>query len=570
MAVSEYKAKLPLSVLIPAKNEAANIEKCLGSVAWADEVYVVDSSSDDGTARIAKRNGATVVDFEWDGRGPRKKNWALMNLPWKHEWVLILDADEEVTPELREEIRDVLRHGTSHSGFLVRYFYSFLGRSMRHGDRLWKPVLLRHARARFEDVHVPEVTAYDVELHEHPRIEGTVGRLRSVMVHRDMATKNHFFDRHNTYSDWEALLLTKYRNRERDKEIQGKMFGTPIERRRFAKRLFLSLPGRPLNYFLYSYVLRGGFLDGRAGFIYNVLKSFYWYQIGVKEYELRLREQRERNRPPSNGGKGDSKRKQIDFYREEVDPEEEITRPGCYPRPVKYLLENKIEETWRLFGNHEREGGRRVETVLVVCCGSGMESEMIAKWGKKVVALDLSIDAVKRARVRAQRNSVHYTALAGDVEKLPFPDRSFDLVFVHDGLHHIPDPYAGVREMLRVARQGILVAEPADGILTRLAVKLGVSDLYEEAGNYVYRLDIERLAAVFQESEVHKWMFQRGLVYYQPWTFRIYRLFEPQPFYWLFRLGFRVSNLFLGRWGNALRAVAWKEESRSAAGPFLH
>src|SRR5258706_7647077 len=95
-------AKAPLSVLIPTKNEEKNILKCLESVSWASEVYVVDSHSTDGTVQIAERQGATVVDFTWDGKGPRKFNWALEHLPWKNEWVLVVDADEEVTSSLRD------------------------------------------------------------------------------------------------------------------------------------------------------------------------------------------------------------------------------------------------------------------------------------------------------------------------------------------------------------------------------------------------------------------------------------------------------------------------------------
>ena len=141
---------------------------------------------------------------------------------------------------------------------------------------------------QFEQVRVPEITAYDVELHEHPMVRGPVGRLNSPMIHNDFENLHHHFDRHNTYSDWEALLRTHYRDRNSAEEIAPRLFGSELERRRFMKRLFLNLPLKPWIYFFYSYLLRGGFLDGRAGFIYNVLKSFYWYQISIKVYEARL------------------------------------------------------------------------------------------------------------------------------------------------------------------------------------------------------------------------------------------------------------------------------------------
>lgn len=278
---------VPVSVLIPTRNEEANIQKCLKSLAWADEIWVVDSHSTDGTAHMAESLGAKVVLFRWDGRGSRKKNWALDNLEWKHEWVLIVDADEEVTPELRDEIAVAITR-PEYEAYRVPYHYYFLGRLLRHGDPLWKLVLFRHAAIRFESLDVPDVTGYDVELHEHPLVRGATGRLRSPMVHHDMADLHHHFQRHNIYSDWEALLRTRYRERIREREISPHLFGSAMERRRFFKRLFLSCPGKPFTYFFYSYVLRLGFLDGRAGFIYNALKAMYWYETSVKEYEIRL------------------------------------------------------------------------------------------------------------------------------------------------------------------------------------------------------------------------------------------------------------------------------------------
>lgn len=277
--------RMGVSVLIPARNEERNIEKCLRSVQWSNDIYVVDSCSSDRTVELASQMNAHMVDFKWNGSGPRKKSWALANLPWKHEWVLIVDADEEVTPELASELNEVIQ-STDVAGFLVKYRYYFLGRPLRHGAPLWKLILVRHARTHYEQMKVPEVTSYDVELHEHPIVDGTIGRLRAIMVHRDNEDMHHFLSRHNIYSDWEALLRTKYRDAQWDDVVNARPFGNATERRRWLKRVFLATPGKPWLYFLYSYILRLGFLDGRPGFIYNVLKSFYWYQITIKEYEL--------------------------------------------------------------------------------------------------------------------------------------------------------------------------------------------------------------------------------------------------------------------------------------------
>lgn len=557
------KLKVPLSVLVPTRNEEPNIRKCLESLEWANDVCVVDSNSRDRTADIARKMGARVFTFRWKG-GQRKYSWSLQNVPWRHEWLLIVDADEEVTPGLREEIAAVVQSQTPQAGFLIRFHYYFLGRVMRHGDPLWKLILFRHRLARIEVRDVPEINSQmDVELHSYPILQGSLGRLRHPMIHRDLADLHHHFERHNTYSDGEALLRTRYCHRSLEREVRPRLLGTPVERRRFLKRLFLALPGKSWIYFFYSYVLRCGFLDGRPGFIYNVLKSFYWYQIGIKEYEIR---QRALSAPAAENAGAPARERdaQKEFYREKVDPEEEITRPRCYPRPVQYLLDFKIRTAWEML-NGDAPARNASERVLVVCCGSGMESEMVARAGRRVIAIDLSHEAALRARERARRYGVVLDLVVGDASKLPFRDAAVEHVFVHDGLHHLPDAYQGAREMLRVASRAVLIAEPADAALTHLAIRLGISGRYEQAGNYVYRLQRKKLVEVFREAGAREWRFRRHLIYYQPWTYPIYRALERPLLFPLFHAGFHVLNFFFGRWGNSLRAVAWKAEATQAS-----
>ena len=285
---------VPLSVLIPTKNEEKNICKCLESVSWADEIYMVDSCSTDRTVEIAQSMGVKVVNFVWDGLGPRKLNWSLKNIAFCHEWLLVVDADEEPSAALREEIATRVIPGKEpYAAYLIPYHYYFLGKLLKHGDPLRKLVLFKPGLAYYERREVPGMDAYDLEMHCHPIVNGKIGHLNSPMVHRDFDNLHHHFARHNVYSDWEALLRTRYRHRNFEREIRPRFFGSAVERRRFLKRFFLSLPGKPGVYFFYSYVLRGGFLDGRPGFIYNVLKAFYWYQISIKKYEIGLRERSE-------------------------------------------------------------------------------------------------------------------------------------------------------------------------------------------------------------------------------------------------------------------------------------
>src|SRR5689334_5163848 len=101
-------SRVPVSVVIPTKNEAQNLPRCLGCVHWADEIFVVDSQSSDGSPEVAAQHGAEVVQFEFNGTWPKKKNWALENLPFRHEWVLILDADEVLPPAAETEFREVI------------------------------------------------------------------------------------------------------------------------------------------------------------------------------------------------------------------------------------------------------------------------------------------------------------------------------------------------------------------------------------------------------------------------------------------------------------------------------
>jgi len=283
------EVKVPISVIVPTRNEERNIRQCLESVKWVDEIFVVDSKSTDRTIEIAKEYTDNVVTFHWNGKWPKKKNWALEKLPFSHEWVLFLDADEQVTPGLAGEIRQLVFNGSEFSGFLVEYDFYFLGKLLKHGVLLLKYVFFKHRLGRFEKIDIPEVTDCDVEIDEHPVIKGKVGKLKNKMIHHDFKDLHHFFHRHNIFSDWEAHLRSYETKRNKEKEIKASLFGSQVERRRFLKELFFKLPGRPLIYFLYSYVIRGGFLDGKAGYIYNVLKAFYYFSVDIKLYEERLR-----------------------------------------------------------------------------------------------------------------------------------------------------------------------------------------------------------------------------------------------------------------------------------------
>ncbi|MEM9768784.1 MAG: glycosyltransferase family 2 protein [Cyanobacteria bacterium P01_D01_bin.71] len=283
-------SKLPVSVLIPAKNEEANLPACLASVARADEIFVVDSQSEDDSATICEEYGAQVMQFHFNGRWPKKKNWSLENLPFKHDWVLIVDCDERITDELWDEIAEAIQK-PGYSGYYLNRRVFFLGKWIRFGGKYpdWNLRLFRHARGRYENLNTEEIrNTGDNEVHEHVVIDsGEVGYLKNDMLHIDFRDLYHWLQRHNRYSNWEARVYYNILNgMEEDGTIGANLFGDSVQRKRFLKKIWVRLPFKPMLRFVLFYFIRLGFLDGRAGYIYGRLLSQYEYQIGVKLFEI--------------------------------------------------------------------------------------------------------------------------------------------------------------------------------------------------------------------------------------------------------------------------------------------
>lgn len=287
--MSSNSAKVPISVLIPAKNEESNLPACLESVSRADEVFVVDSQSEDRSCEIAESYGANVVQFHFNGRWPKKKNWSLDNLPFKNEWVLIVDCDERITPELWDEIAEVVDRNDKDGYYLNRRVF-FLGKWIRHGGKYpdWNLRLFKHKVGRYENLSTEAVpNTGDNEVHEHVVLPTQAGYLQNDMLHIDFRDIYHWLARHNRYSNWEARVYYNLLNgKSDDGTIGAKLFGDSVQRKRFLKKIWVRLPFRPALRFLLFYVFQLGFLDGRAGYIYGRLLSQYEYQIGVKLYEL--------------------------------------------------------------------------------------------------------------------------------------------------------------------------------------------------------------------------------------------------------------------------------------------
>jgi len=276
---------VPVSVIVPVKNEAENLRRCLPALAWADEVFVVDSQSTDATAQVAREHGAHVVQFHFNGTFPKKKNWALENLPFRNEWVLIVDADEVVIPPLATEIARRTAANEA-DGFYVNMKYYFLGRRIRHCGyaEAWNLRLFRHRLGRYEKMPVrPGSATGDNEAHEHVELRGKALRLVHELDHHAYQTIAVWVEKHNRYACWEAEMFERFLH---EPIPEGIGFAKQFKRR--LKKVYLRLPMRYLIRFFYAYVLRLGFLDGRPGLVFCTLLAFYDFLAWANVYERRV------------------------------------------------------------------------------------------------------------------------------------------------------------------------------------------------------------------------------------------------------------------------------------------
>jgi glycosyltransferase involved in cell wall biosynthesis len=284
MSPAPSDERVPVSVIVPIKNEAANLERCLGSVSWADEIFVVDSRSSDGSIEIAERNGARVVQFDFSGTWPKKKNWALENLPLNNEWVFILDADEVLPDEARAEFSDAIASGGDLAGYWINRRFMFMGRWLRHAYYPnWNLRLFRHALGHYEKLTDAATNSGDNEVHEHVVVKGRTARLRCEMDHYAFPSVDVFVEKHNRYSNWEARVAADDQLAGSSVELRSETVG----RRRKLKLLSHHLPFRPLLRFLYVYIWQKGFLDGIEGYYFARLHAVYELLSVAKTYELR-------------------------------------------------------------------------------------------------------------------------------------------------------------------------------------------------------------------------------------------------------------------------------------------
>lgn len=281
---------VPLTVLVTTRNEEANVERCLASVhGFADQVFVLDSESEDGTVAIAQRY-AEVRTLAYDHSRiiPWIFQWGLDNLPIHNEWVLILEADQAVTPELKQELAALLaRPDVQEDGFYIRRRQIFRGKPLRFGGYGGKVLLKLFRRSR---------SGLDpVEQDTRVYVRGPVGRLAAPLEewNKKEDAIQFYLQKHLRYAEAFAREELERRRRRLPWKATPRLFGTPDERILWMKDRYYRMPlyVRPVLYFVYRYFFLLGILDGKTGFLFHTLQAFWFRLIVDARLEELLRDE---------------------------------------------------------------------------------------------------------------------------------------------------------------------------------------------------------------------------------------------------------------------------------------
>ena len=286
--------KIPLTVLVATKNEEANIKRCLTALSPAAKIIVLDSHSSDATIKIAESFGVEVIQFDYNGAYPKKRQWALDNIRLETEWILLLDADEVVPKELWREISATLCTKSPTVAYLITKGFHFLGKPFRFGGFSHSAVLLfKHGKAKFEHIMDEKSSAPDMEIHERLIVDGPIGRLRTALIHEDFKGLEAYVERHNYYSTWEANVRFKFLREGTwgNNSVKAKWAGNVQERRRFLKGIAAKIPFEPWLWFFYHFLFKFGFLEGRRGLIACQIRRNYIEQVRAKLFEIRLKKE---------------------------------------------------------------------------------------------------------------------------------------------------------------------------------------------------------------------------------------------------------------------------------------
>ncbi|NML63639.1 glycosyltransferase family 2 protein [Hymenobacter sp. RP-2-7] len=271
---------LDLTIAIPVRNEEKNLLGCLQAIGTdlARQVVIIDSGSTDKTIEIASSWGADVVNFNWNGKFPKKRNWFLKNYPLNTKWIFFLDADEYLTPEFKIELCRALTN-SNNIGYWLNYTVYFLGKQLKGGYPLRKLALFQVGAGEYEQIDEQQWSQLDMEVHEHPILIGSLGNIRSKIDHQDFRGISHYVLKHNEYARWET------------ERFLNKISSTIPNQWNWKQKLkYLTMRSVLIGpiYFFGSYFILGGFRDGSRGLAFAILKMAYFTQVycRIKEKDI--------------------------------------------------------------------------------------------------------------------------------------------------------------------------------------------------------------------------------------------------------------------------------------------
>jgi len=256
-------------------NEEKNIEQCLRSLSWCKDIIVVDSGSNDHTCEIAKRYGARVFFNQFEGFGAQRM-WALQNTRPKYSWILILDADERVPDELAREMNNSVGIADSDTGaFRVRRRLYMWGRWLKHSSLYptWVVRLVRKDRVAYVNRGHAETQV----------VTGKLEKLSADLIDENLKGLSEWYKRQVRYARQEAEYELSDAARLSFREL---ISGDAFVRRQAMKRLSTMIPFRPWTYFMYSYFLRRGFMEGRDGYIFCLMRAEFYRMVNVYKHDL--------------------------------------------------------------------------------------------------------------------------------------------------------------------------------------------------------------------------------------------------------------------------------------------
>lgn len=266
-----------VSVIIFTLNEEIHLPTCLESLRWCDDIIVVDSYSTDKTQEICRLSGVRFFQNTFEGFG-KQRNWALDNIDIKHDWLLILDADERVPLKLANEMQTIAQNAPDNvAAYRLRRRFYMWGHWLKYSS-LYPTWVVRF-------VHKDRIRYINRGHAETQEVQGEIRQMKHDLIDENLKGIDEWFERQNRYSRKEA----EYEIQQETKQLvlRNLFARDPLKRRHILKQIAWKMPGRAFFYFLYSFIWRKGFLDGRAGLNFCIMKAIYQYMIQIKKYDLK-------------------------------------------------------------------------------------------------------------------------------------------------------------------------------------------------------------------------------------------------------------------------------------------